>query len=95
MLAYVPVRFELYRAIRPHLRWTLQCLIGFADRAGRCFPSIRKLAEVTGLGKSTVSRHLAALVRAGLIHRTRKPGGVYVYAVDSRFLPAGAKLSHA
>jgi hypothetical protein len=28
MLAYIPVRFDLYRIIRPHLRWTLQCLVG-------------------------------------------------------------------
>ena len=53
MLAYIPIRFDVYRPLKVHLRWTLQCLIGFADRAGRCFPSIRKLAEVIGLGKST------------------------------------------
>lgn len=94
MLEYVPVRFDLYRPLKPHLRWTLQCLVAFADRAGKCWPSVRKLAEVAGIGKSTVSRHLAALERAGNIRRTRKPGGVYVYAIDARFLPARAKVSH-
>jgi DNA-binding transcriptional ArsR family regulator len=94
MLAYIPVRFDLYRPLKAHLRWTLQCLVGFADRAGRCFPSVRKLAEVTGHGKSTVSRHLAALERDGTITRTRKPGGVYAYQIDRRFLPAARGVSH-
>lgn len=94
MLTFVPVRFDLYRAVRPALRWTLQCLVGFADRDGRCWPSVRRLAGVTGLGKSSVSRHLAALERAGIIRRHRKPGGVYSYSVDARFLPAQRGVSH-
>jgi DNA-binding transcriptional ArsR family regulator len=92
MLAYIPVRFDLYRPLKPHLRWTMQCLVGFADRAGRCFPSVRKLAEVTGISKSSVSRHLAALERDGTITRQRRPGGVYAYQIDRRFLPAA--VSH-
>jgi len=94
MLAYIPVRFDLYRSVRPALRWTLQCLVGFADRAGRCFPSVRKLAAVAGLSKSTVSRHLAALVHAGTLTRQRRPGGVYAYRIDLRFLPAARGVSH-
>jgi DNA-binding transcriptional ArsR family regulator len=92
VLAYVPVVFEHYRPLKPHLRWTLQCLVGFADRAGRCFPSVRKLAEVTGSSKSSVSRHLAALTCAGALSRQRRPGGVYIYTVDQKFLPA--RVSH-
>ncbi len=94
VLDYVPVRFDLYRPLRPALRWTLQCLVGFADRTGRCFPSVRKLAAVTGISKSTVSRHLAALERAGIMTRQRKPGGVYAYQLDRRFLPAARQVSH-
>src|SRR3954453_14836483 len=73
MLTYVPVVFDVYRPLKAHLRWTLQCLVGFADTAGRCFPSVRTLAEVTGLGKSTVSRHLAELAKAEAITRIRRP----------------------
>lgn len=94
MLTFVPVRFDLYRPLKAHLRWTLQCLVAFADRAGRCFPSVRKLAEVVGLGKSSVSRHLAALEREGVVKRTRKPGGAYAYQIDGRFLPAARGVSH-
>lgn len=95
MLDYVPVNFSLYRPLKPHLRWTLQCLVAFADRTGKCWPSVRKLAEVSDLGKSTVSRHLAELTRIGIISRTRKPGGVYSYTIDARFLPAARAVSHA
>lgn len=93
MLEYVPVRFDLYRALPARLRWTLMNLVAFADRSGRCWPSCRKLAEVTGIGKSTVSRHLAELSRRGQISRHRKPGGCYVYTISAGFLPAGAKAA--
>jgi DNA-binding transcriptional ArsR family regulator len=93
LLRFVPVVFDAYRPLKPHLRWTLQCLVGFADKSGRCFPSVRKLAEVTGLGKSTVARHLSELVKADAITRRRRPGGGYSYQIEARFLPA-ARVSH-
>ena len=65
----------------------------FADRAGRCFPSVRKLAAFAGLSKSAVSRHLRDLVECGAITRQRRPGGVYDYEIDPRFLPR-APVSH-
>jgi len=95
MLEYVPVRFDLYRPLAPRLRWTLQCLVAFADRTGTCWPSVRKLAEVSGVSKSSVSRHLAALVRSGVISRQRRPGGSYIFHIAARFLPASAKVSHS
>lgn len=93
MLEYVPVRFDLYRAVQKHLRWTLQCLVSFADRSGKCWPSVRKLAEHAGISKSAAARHLCALSRIGIVTRRRRPGGVYTYHIDSRFLPAG-RVSH-
>lgn len=94
MLTYVPVVFDIYRPLKSHLRWTLQCLVGFADTQGRCFPSVRKLAEVTGHSKSTVARHLRDLEKLSAISRARRPGGVYSYRIDARFLPA-TRVSHA
>src|SRR5215218_4960630 len=87
MLAFVPVAFDIYRPLKPRLRWAMQCLVSFANRSGRCWPSVRKLAAFAGLSKSAVSRHLAELVRERVITRTRRPGSVYEYQVDSRFLP--------
>lgn len=91
MLNFVPVRFDLYRTVRRHLHWTLQCLVGFADRTGKCWPSSRTLAAVGALGKSTIARHLAQLVRDGHVARERErvPGGGwrFVYRVATHFLP--------
>jgi len=93
VLPFVPVCFELYRPLKPHLRWSLQCLVSFADRAGRCFPSVRKLAEFAGISKSAAARHLSQLERDGAISRRRRPGSVYEYEIDARFLPR-APVSH-
>src|SRR5215204_209553 len=87
MLAFVPVAFDIYRPLKPRLRWAMQCLVSFADRAGRCFPSVRKLSAFAGLSKSAVSRHLRDLVECGAITRKRRPGGVYDYQIDPWFLP--------
>jgi hypothetical protein len=94
MLDYVPVSFAVYRPLKAHLRWTLQNLVGFADHAGKCFPSLRTLAAVTGIPKSTIGRHLAQLVTCSAISRKRRPGGGYIYQIDARFLPAN-RVSHA
>jgi DNA-binding transcriptional ArsR family regulator len=94
LLSFVPVTLDLYRTVRRHLHWTLQNLVAFADRTGRCFPSVRVLSAATGQPRSTVSRHLAQLAEAGVIARQRRPGGVYAYVIEDRFLPAARGVSH-
>jgi DNA-binding transcriptional MocR family regulator len=91
MLAYVPVTFDIYRPLKLRLRWSMQCLVSFADHAGRCFPSIRTFAQHAGISKSAAGRDLAELAAAGLITRKRRPGGVYVYRIKQRFLPKWPK----
>jgi DNA-binding transcriptional MocR family regulator len=93
MLAYVPAIIDLYRPLKPHLRWTMQVLVSFAGRDGRCWPSVRALAEHAGISKSTAARHLAELSHAGIISRKRRPGRGYEYVVDTQFLPR-APVSH-
>src|ERR1051325_8078281 len=93
LLPFVPVAFDVYRPLKPRLRWAMQCLVSFADRTGRCFPSVRKLAAFAGLSKSAVSRHLRDLVESGVVSRKRRPGRGYEYQVDARFLPR-APVSH-
>ena len=46
MLAFVPVAFDVYRPLKPRLRWAMQCLVSFADRAGQCFPERAKARRV-------------------------------------------------
>jgi len=91
LLPFVPVAFNLYRPLKPRLRWAMQCLVGFADHAGRCFPSLRTFAVQAGISKSAAGRDLAELEAEGHLTRTRRPGGVYVYRISRRFLPRWAK----
>ena len=91
MLSFVPVHFAVYRPLKPRLRWAMQCLVGYADHAGRCFPSLRTFAVQAGISKSAAGRDLAELEAEGHLTRTRRPGGVYVYRIARRFLPRWAK----
>src|SRR4051794_36015103 len=93
LLAFVPVAFDLYRPLKPRLRWAMQCLVSFADRAGKCWPSCRKFAGFAGISKSAAQRQLADLVDAGVITRKRRPGRGYEYEIARQFLPR-APLSH-
>src|SRR3954451_7250525 len=93
MLAFVPVNFDLYRPLKPRLRWAMQCLVSFADRTGRCWPSCRKFAAFAGISKSAAQRHLTGLIEAGVATRKRRPGRGYEYEIDRRFLPR-APVSH-
>ena len=94
LLSFIPVTLDLYRTVRRHLHWTLQNLVAYADRSGKCWPSVRTLAAATGQPRSTVSRHLAQLAKEGVIARQRRPGGVYRYIIAARFLPAARGVSH-
>ena len=91
MLSFVPVHFAVYRPLKPRLRWAMQCLVGYADHAGRCFPSLRTFAVQAGISKSAAGRDLAELEAEGHLTRTRRPGGVYVYRIARRFLPRWAR----
>src|SRR3954468_15742382 len=82
MLAFVPVVFNVYRPLKPRLRWAMACLVSFADQAGRCFPSIRTFAVHAGISKSAAGRDLAELEAEGHLTRIRRAGGVYVYRID-------------
>lgn len=90
MLAFVPVHFDLYRPLKPRLRWAMACLVSFADEAGRCFPSLRGFAAHAGISKSAAGRDLAELEALGHLSRKRRPGGVYVYRISRRWLPQWA-----
>src|SRR4051794_25481735 len=69
----------------------MQCLVGFADYTGRCFPSLRTFAVQAGISKSAAGRDLAELEAEGHLTRTRRPGGIYVYRIARRFLPQWAR----
>ena len=54
--------------LRPGARHLYHVLATFADhQSGECHPSLAKLSAVTGMAKSTLLRHVAALAEAGLM----------------------------
>jgi hypothetical protein len=93
LLPFVPVIFDAYRLLKPRVWPVMQALVAHADRAGLCWPGVRRIAEITGVPKSTVARYLATLERDGHISRTRKPGGRCICTIAARFLPV-ARVSH-
>jgi DNA-binding transcriptional ArsR family regulator len=55
-----------------------------ADRMGRCNPSVSTIMKVTRLPRRTVTRALAALRDAGIIHRDKSPGKTNAYRLTTR-----------
>jgi len=86
--ATVAVPFDVYRELpSPQHRWLLICLARYADRDGRCWPSMRQLAKDARLSKSSVQRYLADLSRLECFSRSRRPGGRYVYQLAIEYRP--------
>jgi|HubBroStandDraft_6_1064221.scaffolds.fasta_scaffold03971_8 GntR family transcriptional regulator len=56
---------------------TLVCLIGYANKDGRCWPAIATIAQELGRARSTVSGHLEALIGHGYLEKfpQRRPDG--------------------
>lgn len=92
MLQNVSVPVAALAAIKPRHCPVLLGLLAFADRDGKCWPSLRKLAEVTGLTLSKVQRAVAELVEAGHIkRRSRGRRRSAIYQITGRFLPTWPK----
>jgi hypothetical protein len=49
LLPFVPVIFDAYRLLKPRMWPVMQALVAHADRAGRCWPSVRRIADLTGV----------------------------------------------
>ena len=76
MFQIVAVPFEDYAALpSPAHRWLVTCLARYADRQGRCWPSMRQLAVDARMSVATVCRRLAELAQRGVFQRERLPGG--------------------
>jgi DNA-binding MarR family transcriptional regulator len=68
-------------------------------RKGYAFPSLRTLAQVRGVDRKTVQRHLAELERAGLLTREERQGRPSLLIIEDpseeetvRYLAATAKV---
>lgn len=81
MFATLHVPFDAYRDLPEDCRWLVQCLARYADRQGRCWPTMRQLVGDVRRSLSTVCRRLKKLADMAVFHRTRKGVGRYVYTL--------------
>ena len=56
----------------PHAKLVLLALARHADRQGRCYPSAKRLAELTGITDRTIYKKLNVLEGLGLIERKKR-----------------------
>src|SRR4051794_22529927 len=61
-------------------------LLSFADRAGKCWPSLRRLAEAVGMSLTRVQRAIIEMEAAGYLTRQRRFGSSCIYRLARRFL---------
>ena len=81
MFTTLHVPFDAYRDLPEDCRWLVQCLARYADRDGRCWPTMRQLVGDVRRSLSTVCRRLKKLAEMGVFHRERKGVGRYVYTL--------------
>src|SRR4051794_38175874 len=88
MFAIVAVPFEAYQALpTPQHRWLATCLARYADRDGKCWPTLRQLADDARMSLSTVCRRLIEMAVLGVFQRERKGVGRYVYQLAEAYRP--------
>lgn len=88
MFAIIAIPFDAYRQLpSPQHRWLLTCLSRYADKAGRCWPNMRQLADDARMSLSTVCRRLREMDELAVFHRERQGRGRYVYTLAEAYRP--------
>jgi Fe2+ or Zn2+ uptake regulation protein len=84
----VAVNFDNYRQLpTAQHRWLLTCLARYADRDGRCWPSMRQLAVDARMSLATVCRYLRSMAQLGVFQRVRRGVGRYRYTLAAAYVP--------
>jgi len=63
------------------------CLARYADRDGRCWPSMRQLAADSRMSLATVCRYLKSMAELGVFQRARRGVGRYSYRLAEAYVP--------
>lgn len=85
MRSYVTIpTAEIPRLKNSHLK-LLAVLLEFADRNGKCWPSLRAIAKASGMSLSRVPKSLSQMESLGYFERTSRAGS-FVYQIAKRFL---------
>ena len=82
------------QGVAPSAKLVLLCLAEHADDGGHCWPSLRRIADLTGLSHATVTRCLTDLEASGLVVRNRGKGGQGRKTRYRLTVRDGAKPSH-
>jgi len=85
-LPAVMVNFDAYKPLQHRHQWLMMTLASFSDRQGRCWPSLRTIAQKAGRSLAWVSENLKEMHSLGYFKRSRK-AGAYFYEIARRFLP--------
>jgi hypothetical protein len=85
LLANVTISVAELANLKPVHCKVLAGLLAFADRTGKCWPSLRTLAELVGLKLSRVHRAIAEMESDGILTRTRRGAGT-LYQLAERFV---------
>jgi DNA-binding transcriptional MocR family regulator len=84
----VAVPFDSYRLLpTSQHRWLLTCLARYADRDGRCWPSMRQLAQDARMSLATVCRYLKSMADLGVFQRRRQGVWRYRYQLAGAYVP--------
>ncbi len=84
----VAVPFDAYAALpSSQHRWLLTCLARYADRNGKCWPSMRQLAADARVSLASVCRYLRSMAELGVFHRVRRGVGRYLYTLAGTYRP--------
>ena len=82
------VPFDQYAALpTAQHRWVLMALARYADRDGRCWPSMRQIARDARMSVASVCRYLRSLADLGVFQRSRSPGMRYRYRLAEAYVP--------
>ena len=88
MFQIVAVPFDAYASLpNAQHRWLLTCLARYADRDGRCWPSMRQLAVDARMSLASVCRYLQSMADLGVFQRVRRGVGRYVYTLAAAYVP--------
>ena len=72
-------RIKTLKANEKLVAWALQ---EYADKQGKCFPSLQRIADDIGISKSTVIRSLKVLEQKGFLKRQYRKDQSNVYELD-------------
>ena len=82
-MSFALINTAIAMPLPPARRMVLLQLSRMANQAGACWPSVQTLARQCCLSVRSVFNHLAALAKAGIIHRRNRIGRSTVYTVTA------------